>query len=59
MRAPTVWSGMPVPTGGWFVDRHGHRLFLRRGEPAPICPMIGPTPTPWQLLAEVPDHRRS
>jgi hypothetical protein len=59
MRSVVVSSGRPVPLGGWFVDCHGHRLFLRRGELAPICPMLGPAATSWQLLVEVPDHRRS
>jgi hypothetical protein len=48
------WNGHPVPTRGWYADAHGHRLFLREGELAPICPYSGPARISWRLVAPVP-----
>jgi hypothetical protein len=50
----TVGTGRPAMRSGWYVDQHGHRLFLRRGEPAPICPILGPAATIWRLVADLP-----
>ncbi|MDX1691902.1 MAG: hypothetical protein R3290_12865 [Acidimicrobiia bacterium] len=50
----TVWSGQAVPRGGWFLDGHGHRLFLRAGDLAPICPAMGPAAVAWRLVREIP-----
>jgi hypothetical protein len=55
MTMPTVWTGQPSSHRGWYVDLHGHRLFLRRGELAPICPHLGPAATVWRLAVEFPD----
>lgn len=54
-----VTSGQKIPVSGWFVDRHGHRLFLRRDDLAPICPHLGPEATTWKLLAPMGNERRS
>jgi hypothetical protein len=51
---PTVTSGRPVTDGGWFVDQHGHRLLLRAGELAPVCPHLAPAPACWRLVAPLP-----
>jgi hypothetical protein len=48
-----VWNGQPAPVAGWFVDGHGHRVFLREGDLAPICPHFGPAPVAWRLLYAV------
>lgn len=52
-----VTTGQKVPVSGWFVDRHGHRLFLQRDHLAPICPYLGPEPTAWRLVRPVEDDR--
>jgi hypothetical protein len=48
------WNGYPVPVGGWYVDPHGHRVFLRTGELAPICPQSGAARVPWRLITRMP-----
>jgi len=58
MSMPRVWTGQPSSHRGWYVDQHGHRLFLRRGELAPICPFLGPAGTVWRLMVEIPDTGR-
>jgi hypothetical protein len=56
MAMPTIWTGQRVPHRGWFVDQHGHRLFLRRGDLAPICPYLGPAGTLWRLSVPIPER---
>lgn len=53
-----VRSGHPVEVGGWYLDDHGHRVLLRRNEPAPVCPRIGPLAVTWRLLVPLPVSRR-
>ena len=48
------WNGHPVPVGGWYVDPHGHRVYLRAGELAPICPQFGAARVPWRLIPPLP-----
>lgn len=55
MSMAIVWTGQASTRRGWYTDQHGHRLFLRRGEPAPICPFLGPAGVWWRLTIEVPD----
>jgi hypothetical protein len=43
-----------VPVEGWWVDPHGHRLFLRAGDLTPICPHSGPSPVAWTLIRGMP-----
>jgi len=45
------WNGHPVPIGGWYADSHGHRIFLRAGDVAPVCPHFGPARVVWRLVA--------
>ena len=45
-----MWSGQPAPADGFYVDEHGHRLFLRRREPAPICVYSGSAVIRWRLV---------
>ena len=49
-----VWSGQRAPVGGWFLDPHGHRMLIRAGDLAPICPFLGPAPATSRLLREIP-----
>ena len=49
-----IWSGQPAPVGGWFVDLHGHRMLIRVGDLAPICPYLGPSTAQWRLVCEIP-----
>ncbi len=53
-----VANGQRVPVTGWFVDRHGHRLFLRRDDLAPLCPYRGAEPTVWRLVQAVAGSAR-
>ena len=53
-----VPSGQRVDVGGWYLDPHRHRVFLRPGEPAPICPQFGPTAVVWRLLRAIPPPGR-
>ncbi|MGH9051789.1 MAG: hypothetical protein ACRDWX_02035 [Acidimicrobiia bacterium] len=46
-----VANGQRVPVTGWFVDRHGHRLFLQRGRLVPVCPRVGHVTTAWRLVS--------
>lgn len=50
-----IHNGQPVSVTGWFVDLHGHQLYLRRSDLAPICPHRGPGPIWWRLVREVAD----
>lgn len=48
-----VYNGQQLGTTGWFVDEHGHRLFLQRGDLAPICPRNGPGVAQWRLVQRI------
>jgi hypothetical protein len=50
----TIVSGQPTTTPGLYVDPHGHRLLLRSGERAPLCPLSGATPVLWRLVHPIP-----
>ncbi|NQV06396.1 hypothetical protein HQ535_07580 [bacterium] len=52
-----VYNGYAVPVSGKYVDNHGHILFLRVGDLAPICPMMGPSTVCWRVVRKVPDTR--
>ncbi|MDP2623395.1 MAG: hypothetical protein Q8Q29_06320 [Actinomycetota bacterium] len=52
------WNGQPVPVDGWWIDPHGHRLFLRAGDLTPICPRSGPATVAWTLVRGVTRLRR-
>jgi hypothetical protein len=45
-----TWSGLAAPADGLYVDEHGHRLFLRGGEPAPMCVYSGAAVIRWRLI---------
>jgi len=45
-----IASGQRSPVSGWYVDQHGHCVFLRRGEPASLCPILGPASAVWRLV---------
>lgn len=47
-----VYNGQENPLTGWYVDSHGHRLFLLAGRLAPICPFQGPGIARWRLVRE-------
>jgi hypothetical protein len=45
-----VTNGQAAPVGGLFLDQHGHRLYLRRGQIVPLCPQYGPfSVVQWRL----------
>lgn len=52
-----VYNGYAVPVPGMYVDGHGHTLFLRAGDLAPVCPMMGPSTVRWRLVREIADTR--
>ena len=50
---PIVYNGQELPVGGMYVDDHGHVMFLRAGDLAPICPRLGPSIVRWILIREI------
>jgi hypothetical protein len=50
-----VYNGQQLGNTGWFVDGHGHRLFLQRGDLAPVCPQLGPGVARWRLVQRIDD----
>ena len=52
-----LFNGQPSPIRGWFADGHGHRILIRRGDMAPICPRLGPGVIQWRLMQEIPEIR--
>lgn len=52
-----IYNGQPTDVGGWYVDSHGHELFMPQGSLAPICPHLGPGTAMWRLLRQVGDRR--
>jgi hypothetical protein len=48
-----IHTGFPSPSTGYFADDHGHCLFIRRGELAPICMYSGPATMRWRLVREI------
>lgn len=48
-----VVNGQRVPVTGWFVDGHGHRIFLQRTQLAPVCPRRGAETTMWRLVRSI------
>ena len=50
----TLHNGQRLPLTGWFIDTHGHQLYLREGDLAPACPHLGPVlPALWRLIREI------
>jgi len=44
------YSGTQVgAAGGYWVDRHGHRVFLCEGKLLPACPLFPFMTTAWRL----------
>ena len=52
-----VYNGQRIDVSGWYVDTHGHQLFLALGSLAPICPHLGPGTAMWRLLRQVGNPR--
>lgn len=46
----TLSNAQPVPASGWYEDQGGDRLYLRKGDLAPICPRHGLSLTRWRLV---------
>ena len=53
-----LFNGQSAPTGGWYVDGHGHRMFLGEGDLAPICSFSGAAAVQWRLVQAIPTLRR-
>ena len=51
------YNGQPARATGWYVDTHGHRVFLRRGDLVPLCPHSGVMTVLWRLLGSPLDGR--
>ena len=45
-----LYNGQRVLTPGWYLDEHGHRVFIGEGNLAPMCTRFGVGITHWQLL---------
>jgi hypothetical protein len=48
-----TWTGQAAPADGLYADEHGHRLFLRSGELAPICVFSGSAVMRWRLIQQL------
>jgi hypothetical protein len=42
-----------------YADGHGHVLYLRAGDLAPICPRMGPGLARWALVREIAEVKES
>jgi len=49
MATITYLNGVPVQTGGYWVDRHGHSVLVCEGQMLPSCPHYPYENTFWQL----------
>lgn len=49
----TLLNGSVANTGGYWMDRHGHYVLVRAGDPLPGCPRQPGEITFWQLSTEV------
>ena len=59
MATITYLNGVPVQTGGYWMDRHGHRVLVCEGQLLPSCPQYPYENTFWQLSTPPPcphDH---
>ena len=55
----TLFNGAAAFTGGFYSDRHGHRVYVCSGQLIPGCPQYPSQTTYWRLDSEVPcmhDH---
>ncbi len=46
-------NGVPVQTGGYWSDRHGHTVLVCEGQMLPSCPHYPYENTFWQLRTPV------
>jgi hypothetical protein len=49
MATITYLNGVPVQTGGYWMDRHGHMVLVCEGQMLPACPHYPYENTFWQL----------
>ena len=56
MATVTYLNGVPVQTGGYWSDRHGHTVLVCQGQPLPSCPAYPYENTTWQLNSPVICH---
>lgn len=55
----TLHNGQATDRSGWFVDLHGHQLYMREGHLAPTCPHQGHGPMLWRLIRETGERAAS
>ena len=53
MARPLTFNGMTAAESGYWTDRHGHRVFVCRGDLLPSCPRYPFATTEWMISAEV------
>ncbi|MBT8217440.1 MAG: hypothetical protein HKN74_08230 [Acidimicrobiia bacterium] len=59
MATITYLNGVPVRTGGYWTDTHGHTVLVCEGQMLPSCPSYPYRNTMWQLRNPLPcphDH---
>lgn len=47
-------NGANTDLAGYWLDRHGHQVYVCEGQALPACPQFPYDTTFWQLAAEVP-----
>jgi len=53
MATITYLNGVPVKTGGYWSDRHGHTVLVCEGQLLPSCPHYPYENTSWQLRTPI------
>lgn len=53
----TLLNGSVANTGGYWIDRHGHYVLVRAGQPLPGCPRRPGEITFWQLSTEIAPNK--
>ena len=46
-------NGVPVQSGGYYSDQHGHIVLVRPGQLLPACPAYPYENTAWRLHSPV------
>jgi len=53
MAVPIAINGMTARASGYYSDRHGHRVFVCRGDLVPSCPRYPFATTEWTITAAI------
>ncbi len=53
MPASITFNGTTAEESGYYTDRHGHRVFVCRGDLVPSCPRYPFDSTGWTIAAAI------